>query len=82
MYRELGAEQKIDNELQAGSVEPFKQLIADQPAWIRDLIKFVQFVSDKQAYNQMYTTIKNVRKAHNKDGYLIVVSDGSVKHLN
>ena len=29
----------------------------------------------------MATTIKDVLKAHDKDGYLIVVSDGSVKHM-
>ena len=33
-------------------------------------------------YNQMAKTIKDVLKAHNKDGYLIVVSDGSVKHMH
>ena len=33
-------------------------------------------------YNQMATTIDDVLKAHNKDGYLIVISDGSVKHMH
>ena len=32
MYRELGAELKIDDELPVGPVESFKQLIANQPA--------------------------------------------------
>ena len=30
----------------------------------------------------MATTIDGVLKAHNKDGYLIAVSDGSVKHVH
>ena len=30
----------------------------------------------------MATTIDDVLKAHNKDGYLIAVSDGSVKHMH
>ena len=30
----------------------------------------------------MATTINGVLKAHNKDGYLIAVSDGSVKHMH
>ena len=47
VYRELGAELKIDDKLPVGPVESFKQLIADQPAWIRDLIKFGQFTPDK-----------------------------------
>ena len=33
-------------------------------------------------YNQMATTIEDVLKAHNADGYLIAVSDGSVKHMH
>ena len=65
-----------------GPAELFQQLIVDQPAWIKDLIKFVTFVLDKQMYNQMATTIKDVLKTHNKDGYLIAVSDGSVKHMH
>ena len=31
VYRELGAELKIDNELPEGLAESFEQLIADQP---------------------------------------------------
>ena len=30
----------------------------------------------------MEATIKDVLKAHDEDGYLIVVSDGSVKHMH
>ena len=82
VYRELGAELKIDDELPVGLAESFEQLIAEQPAWIRDLVKFVQFAPDKQTYNQMDTTIEDVLKANDKDGYLIVVSDGSVKHMH
>ena len=80
-YKELGAEIKTDEELPVGPAESFKQLIADQPAWIRDLIKFVQFAPDKQTYNQMDTTIEDILKANDKDGYLIAVSDGPVKHM-
>ena len=80
MYRELGAEPKIDNALIVGPVESCKQLLAEQPTWIRDLVKFVQFAPDKQKYNKMEATIKDVLKAHDEVGYLIVVSDGSVKH--
>ena len=47
MYRELGAELKIDDELIMGPVESFKQLLAEQPTWIRDLVKYVQFAPDK-----------------------------------
>ena len=47
VYRELGAELKIKNELILGPVESFKQLLAEQPTWIQDLIKFVQFAPDK-----------------------------------
>ena len=32
LYRELGTELKIDDELPVGSAESFKQLVADQPA--------------------------------------------------
>ena len=82
MYRELGAELKIDNKLPMGPVESFKQLLAEQPAWIRDFVKFVQFAPDKQTYNQMDITIEGVFKANNKDEYLIAISDGSVKHMH
>ena len=36
VYRELGAELKIDNELLVGPVESFKQILAEQPTWIRE----------------------------------------------
>ena len=32
--------------------------------------------------NQMATTIEDMLKANNEDGYLITVSDGSVKHMH
>ena len=38
--------------------------------------------ADKHTYNQMETTIEDVLKANDKDGYLIAVSDGSVKHMH
>ena len=33
-------------------------------------------------YNKMDTTIEDVLNAHGKDGYLIAISDGSVKHMH
>ena len=65
-----------------GPAESVKQQIVSQPAWIRDLIEFVIFAPDQHIYNQIATTIDDVLKAHNKDGYLIAVSDGSVKHVH
>ena len=82
VYRELGADLKIDNKVPVGPAESFGQLIADQPQWIRDLIEFVTFALDKRMYNQIDTTIGNVLKAHNTEGYSIAVSDGSVKHMH
>ena len=37
---------------------------------------------DKQKYNKMEKTIEDMLKAHDKDGYLIALSDGSVKHMH
>ena len=65
-----------------GPVESFEQLLAEQPAWISDLTKFVTFAPDLRKYDKMTTTIDDVLKAHDKDGYLIAVSDGSVKHTH
>ena len=48
MYRELGEKLKIDEELLEGPPESFEQLLADQPAWIRDLIKFFRFIPDQR----------------------------------
>ena len=61
-----------------GPVESFQQLLTEQT----DLVKFVQFAPDKQKYNKMEATIKDVLKDHDEDGYLIAVSDGSVKHTH
>ena len=69
VYRELGAEFKINNKLSVGLVISFEQLIEDQPAWVRDLIKFIQFAPDKQTYNQLDTAIETVLNANNKDEY-------------
>ena len=44
-------------------------------------MQFVQFAPDKGKYNIVEKTIKDVLKAHNEDGYLIAVSNGSVKHM-
>ena len=67
IYKELGAELKIDEELPEGPVEAFEQLLADQPAWISDLIEFVTFAPDKLKYDKMATTIDHVLLAHDKD---------------
>ena len=80
--RELGAELKVDKYLPEGLPELSEQLLADQPEWIRDLIKFVRFTPDGTKYGTMETTINYVLKAHDKDGYLVAVSDGSVKHMH
>ena len=76
MYTELGAQLKITEALIVGPVESFEQLLAEQPKWKRDLVQFVQFAPDKQKYNIIEKTIEDVLKAHNKDRYLIAVSDG------
>ena len=75
VYRKLGAELKIDNDLPKGPVKSFEQLLVDQPAWISDLVKFITFTSDKHKYDKMSTTIEGVLTAHAKNGYLIAVSD-------
>ena len=82
LYRELGVELKINNELPESPAEPFEQLIIDQPSWIRDLIEFVTFAPDNHMYNQMATTIDDVLKAHDTDGYFIAVSNGLVKYMH
>ena len=42
----------------------------------------MQFAPDKQKYNQIEATIEEVINAYDEDGYLIAVSDGSVKHMH
>ena len=59
-----------------------EQLLAEQPAWISDLTKFVTFALDQRRHDKMVTTIDEVLKAHDKDRYLIAVSDRSVKHTH
>ena len=85
IYKELGAEHKtttIDKDLPIGPAESFKQLLAEQPKWISDLTKFVTFAPDESKYSKMDTTIDDVLRAHDKEGYLIAVSDGSVQHTH
>ena len=65
-----------------GPAELFEQLLADQPEWIRDLVEFVRFALDQTKYGRMETTIDDVLTAHDKDGYLVAVSDGSIKHIH
>ena len=81
IYKELGAELKtttIDEDLPIGPEESFEKLLLEQPKWISDLTKFVTFAPDESKYSKMDTTINNILKAHDKDGYLIAVSVGSI----
>ena len=48
----------------------------------RSLVKFIQFALDNQTYNQIDTTIEDILKANDEDGYLIAVIDRSVKHVH
>ena len=82
MYKELGAELKVDKELPEGPVESFDQLLEDQSVWISDLIDFVKFEPNQQKNNKTTATINDMLIAHNKEGYLIAVTDGSVKHMH
>ena len=84
-YKELGAELEItavDETILIGPPESFERLLAEQPRWISDLTKFVSFAADESKYNSMDITIDDVLRAHNKDGYLVAVSDGSVRHTH
>ena len=56
IYKGLGAELKIDKKLPEGPAESFEQLLADQPVWIRDLIKFVKFALDQRKYKRAQGT--------------------------
>ena len=60
----------------------FKRLLAEQPRWISNLAKFVSFAADESKYNSMDITIDDVLRAHDKDGYVVAVSDGSVRHTH
>ena len=82
MYKESGAELKINDNLIVCPVESFKQLLAKQIRWIWDFVKFVQFAPNKPKYNKMKATIEDVLKAHDEDGCLITVPNGSVKHMH
>ena len=85
IYKELGAEHEtttIDEDVPIGPAESFEQLLAEQPKWTRDLTKFVTFAPDESKYGKMDTTIDDVLRVHNKEGYLIAVSDGSVRHTH
>ena len=82
---ELGAEFEkttIDKDVPMGPAESFEQLLAEQPTWISDLTKFVTFTPDQRKYDKMETTIDDVLRAQDKYGYLLAVSDGSVRHTH
>ena len=84
-YKELVAEFKItavDETIPIEPAESFEQLLAEQPRWISDLTKFVSFAADESKYNSMDIPIDDVLWAHDKDGYLVAVSDGSVQHTH
>ena len=82
IYTELGVKLKIDKALSEGPAESFKELIENQPQWIRNLVKFVRFTPDSTRYGKMDTTIDDMLTAHSKDGYLVAVSDRSVEHMH
>ena len=85
IYKDLGEELKtstINENVPIGPAELFEQLLAEQPAWISNIIKFVTFAPDQRKYDKMATIIDDVLKAHDKDGSLVDVSDGSVKHTH
>ena len=85
IYKELGAELEtkiIDEDVPMGPAESFEQLLAEQPAWISNLNKFVTFAPYQRKYGKMDTTIDNVLRVHDKDGYLVAVSDRSVRHTH
>ena len=42
----------------------------------------VLFAPNQTKYCKLDTTINDVLKTHNKDRYLVAVSDGSVKHMH
>ena len=84
-YKELGAELEItavDENAPIGAPESFKRLLEEQPRWISDLTKFVSFAADDSKYNCMDITIDDVLRAHDKDGHLVAVSDGSVRNTH
>ena len=54
-----------------GPAESFDQLLAEQPAWISDLIKFVTFAPDQHKYDKMASTMDDMLTTHDDDGYLI-----------
>ena len=82
IYKELGAELITHEELPIGLVITFQDLIDRQAKWIQDLLLFVQFAPDQRTYGALDTTIDDTLTAHNSEGSLLLVSDGSVKHIH
>ena len=85
MYKELGAELEtttIDEDVPIEPAESFEQLLAEQPKWTNDLTKFVTFAPDESKYSKTDIMIDDVLRAHDKEGYLIAVSNGSVQHTH
>ena len=79
IYTEL----EIYKELPIGLIESFNQLLVSQATWINNPLELVWFAPDPTKYNNILdTTIIDVLTAHNKMGYLVAVSYGSVKHMN
>ena len=44
--------------------------------------RFYMICIRPKKYNEMDTTIDDVLTTHSKEGYLMAVSDGSVKHMH
>ena len=85
IYPELGAELKSSEmvvPLSIGPLDTFERLVADQSVWIIDLLKFIQFTPDSNRYGTMDITIDDILAEHDKEGYLVAVSDGSVRHMH
>ena len=68
--------------LPVGPIKSFDQLIAVQAIWIQNIFIFIRFSLDPKKYHSMDTTIDDVLAAHNKEGYLVAVSDGLAKNMH
>ena len=78
IYQELGAELQVPIQQTNGPSLSFEDLLQKQAPWIQDLLWYVGFVQDKN----MLTTIEDIIYYHDKEGFLLSVSDGSVKHIH
>ena len=68
----------IHEELPVGPIESFDWLLASQVTWSR----VCTIRPRPKKYNKMDTTINNLLAVYNKEGYILAVSDGSVKYMH